>query len=329
MTYFDVFNGDADGICALHQLRLEAPADAVLVTGVKRDIALLRRVEAKSGDSVTVLDVSLDANRDALVPLLERGVRVRYFDHHFAGALPASAYLDAHIDGSPDTCTSLIVDRYLNGAHRAWAVVGAYGDNLSRAARACAESLKLHAADLTALRELGENLAYNAYADCEQDAIIHPADLYRALQPYADPRHFIDASALCRRIGEQKRADLERADGVEPRIVLPGAVVYVLPDDAWARRARGVLANRLANRVPSIAHAVLSVNEQGTYTVSLRAPLASPAGADAVCRQFATGGGRAGAAGVNQLPREELPAFARALDAAFPAATPARTPVPE
>jgi hypothetical protein len=27
---FDVFNGDADGICALHQLRLEHPAQAML-----------------------------------------------------------------------------------------------------------------------------------------------------------------------------------------------------------------------------------------------------------------------------------------------------------
>ena len=44
MTHFDVFNGDADGLCALHQLRLAAPVDSVLVTGAKRDIALLQRV---------------------------------------------------------------------------------------------------------------------------------------------------------------------------------------------------------------------------------------------------------------------------------------------
>ena len=34
MTQFDIFNGDADGLCALHQLRLERPLDSVLVTGV-------------------------------------------------------------------------------------------------------------------------------------------------------------------------------------------------------------------------------------------------------------------------------------------------------
>ncbi|HTN65634.1 MAG TPA: acetyltransferase, partial [Burkholderiaceae bacterium] len=35
MKHFDVFNGDADGLCALHQLRLAAPLDAVLITGIK------------------------------------------------------------------------------------------------------------------------------------------------------------------------------------------------------------------------------------------------------------------------------------------------------
>ncbi|HZV66950.1 MAG TPA: hypothetical protein VFG03_18780, partial [Telluria sp.] len=41
---YDVFNGDADGICALHQLRLAQPAETRLITGVKRDIALLDRL---------------------------------------------------------------------------------------------------------------------------------------------------------------------------------------------------------------------------------------------------------------------------------------------
>jgi len=33
--YFDVFNGDADGICALHQLRLRHPARSTLITGAR------------------------------------------------------------------------------------------------------------------------------------------------------------------------------------------------------------------------------------------------------------------------------------------------------
>jgi hypothetical protein len=35
---YDVFNGDADGICALVQLRLAKPIQSNLITGVKRDI---------------------------------------------------------------------------------------------------------------------------------------------------------------------------------------------------------------------------------------------------------------------------------------------------
>lgn len=82
MAQFDVFNGDADGICALHQLRLAKPIQSTLITGVKRDIALLERVEAKSGDQITVLDVSLDKNHTALEKLLQQGAEVLYFDHH-------------------------------------------------------------------------------------------------------------------------------------------------------------------------------------------------------------------------------------------------------
>jgi hypothetical protein len=55
MKFYDVFNGDADGLCALHQLRLAEPRDAVLVTGTKRDIELLARVDAGRGDEITVL----------------------------------------------------------------------------------------------------------------------------------------------------------------------------------------------------------------------------------------------------------------------------------
>ena len=50
MQRIDVFNGDADGICALHQLRLAEPAESVLVTGPKRDIALVERVAAAPGE---------------------------------------------------------------------------------------------------------------------------------------------------------------------------------------------------------------------------------------------------------------------------------------
>ena len=174
MRYIDVFNGDADGICALHQLRLAEPLDTELVTGVKRDIDLLRRVRAGAGDRVTVLDVSLERNRPALMALLERGAMVRYFDHHAAGEVPSHLALELHIDESPGVCTSILVDRYLGGRFRVWAVVAAFGDGMPEAAVQLASSLKLEEEALAALRALGENLNYNAYGDDEADLLVRP-----------------------------------------------------------------------------------------------------------------------------------------------------------
>src|SRR4029079_17925852 len=134
MRYFDVFNGDADGICALHQLRLADPLDATLVTGLKRDIALLKSVPAQDGDMVTVLDISLDRNRDALEAMLARGVVVHYFDHHYSGSVPANPLLTAHLDDTGLTCTSALVNRYLGGRFAIWAAVGAFGDAFDEAA---------------------------------------------------------------------------------------------------------------------------------------------------------------------------------------------------
>lgn len=88
MAHFDVFNGDADDMCALHQIRLAHPMPATLVTGPKRDIALLHRLNARHGDMVAVLDVSLDVDRRALLALPDRGVQVEYFDHHGASEVP-------------------------------------------------------------------------------------------------------------------------------------------------------------------------------------------------------------------------------------------------
>ena len=41
MGFYDIFNGDADGLCALQQLRLAEPRTATLVTGTKRDIGAI------------------------------------------------------------------------------------------------------------------------------------------------------------------------------------------------------------------------------------------------------------------------------------------------
>ena len=166
-------------------------------------------------------------------------------------------------------------------------------------------------------RQLGDALAYNAYGDTEDDLIIHPAALYRRVSRYDDPFRFIRADTIVARISTVRQADLSQALALSPDRALARATIYTLPDAAWSRRVRGAFGNHLANRDPGLAHAILTPNAQDGYTVSVRAPLAAPAGADALCRQFATGGGRAAAAGINHLPREMLPEFVRRLDQAF------------
>jgi hypothetical protein len=311
---FDVFNGDADGLCALHQLRLAAPLEAALVTGPKRDIALLERVDAARGDRVTVLDVSLDRNRAALERLLARGVAVQWFDHHHAGAIPSHPLLETHIDTAPETCTSAIVDRHLGGRFRAWAVAAAYGDALARTAEALADSIALAAAERAALRALGEDLNYNAYGDSEADLCIPPAALYRELARYESPLRFAAESPVVAKLRAHRLADLAAARAVAPY----REGILVLPDAAWAHRVSGTIANDLAEREPDRAHAVLVAAADGSYRVSLRAPRAAPTGRAALAREFATGGGREAAGGIDRLPATDLARFIERFEAAFP-----------
>jgi single-stranded DNA-specific DHH superfamily exonuclease len=315
-VFYDVFNGDADGICALHQLRLSEPRASVLITGVKRDIALLERVKADAGDEVTVCDISLARNSAALHQLLTRGATCLYFDHHFAGEVPLHPNLKTHIDTSPGTCTSLIVDRYLEGSHKAWAVVAAFGDNLPEAARAAAVSLKLNELQLLQLMELGECINYNAYGERIDDLHYEPADLYETLARYRDPFQFMTGEPVFDILRAGRADDLYRASEIAPVIETSAYSVYVLPDAAWTRRVNGEFANRLANMEPARAHAVLT-RRSGGYAVSVRAPRAQPYGADQLCRQFPDSGGRQGAAGINFLQEADYDRFIGALKAAY------------
>ena len=317
-VFYDVFNGDADGICALHQLRLAEPRPSALVTGVKRDIALLQRVEAQAGDAITVLDISLARNASALRRLLACGATCRYFDHHFAGEEPTHPNLETFIDTAPDTCTSLIVDRYLNGSQRTWAVVAAFGDNLGAAARRAAAALDLHEPQLAQLQELGESINYNAYGESVDDLNYHPADLYQTLSRYADPFQFISGEPVFEVLRAGRADDLYRAGELDPALETAHCALYVLPEAAWSRRVSGVFANRLAQQNPQRAHAVLT-SRPGGFVVSVRAPMANPHGADELCRQFAGGGGRQGAGGIDLLPESELDRLVAALAARYPA----------
>jgi hypothetical protein len=309
MRSFDVFNGDADGICALHQLRLADPLDSELVTGLKRDIALLETVPAANGDVVTVLDISLDRNRAALLALLDRGARVRWFDHHEPGEIPRHPGLEAAIDTARGTCTSAIIDRHLGGRFRAWAAVGAFGDNLEETARKLAAPLALDAGRLGELRELGTHLNYNAYGASTADVLVAPRELYRIVSAYADPFEMIAKEPVVRRLAAQRRADLEHAASLAPALSASAADAYVLPEAPWSRRVIGTFANRLATEQPARAHAVLVPLDGDAYVVSVRAPQGGGPTAAEFCRRYGSGGGRAAAGGIDRLEAGRLERF--------------------
>jgi hypothetical protein len=313
MTDFDVFNGDADGICSLLQLRLAEPRAATLVTGVKRDIQLLERIDPALASRVTALDISLDKNRAPLQSLLASGVEVFYCDHHFAGDIPESPHLDALINTAPDVCTSLLVNGRLRGAHAAWAVVGAFGDNLDASACAAARAASIEGDDLELSRRLGTYLNYNGYGSSLDDLYFHPAELFQLLATFATPADFVAAAATSfERLEAGYENDMAQAANLAPEWEDGTAAVFILPDAAWSRRVSGVYGNALAKAHPARAHAVLTQREGG-FLVSVRAPLNDKRDADTLCRAFDTGGGRAAAAGINHLPEHELSTFISAL----------------
>jgi len=314
MTYFDVFNGDADGICALHQLRLAQPRSSTLITGVKRDIHLLKRVQAKQGDQITVLDISLDKNRDALQHVLSQGSSVRYFDHHFAGDIPMHAQLDTYIDTDANTCSSLLVNHYLNGAHLPWAVVAAFGDNLFDAAHQAATPLHLSDTQLQQLEYLGTLINYNGYGSTLDDLHFHPAALYQAIAPYNNPFDFIAESLDYQTLARGYESDIEQARLLTAHTTTAKTAVFMLPDEPWTRRVSGVYGNELARQHPDRAHALITLLADQAYRISVRAPFTNKTGADELCMQFPTGGGRKAAAGVNALPADMLDAFISAFE---------------
>jgi len=313
--HYDVFNGDADGIIALLQLRLAEPKSSTLITGVKRDIQLLEKLTVTEGDSVTALDISMEKNKQGLEALLSAGAQVFYADHHKAGDIPKHANLDAHINLDANTCTALIVDELLQGRFHPWAITAAYGDNLIAKADQLAELVGFSTEQKDQLKELGTLINYNGYGSKIEDLHFDPAELFKELLAYDDPFAVIaDQNSPFHTLRSAYQQDMDKALAIEPQHKSEQLSVFELPNQASSRRISGVYGNLLANQSPDSAHAVLTENQDGTYTVSLRAPLNNKQGAGDICSQFPSGGGRAAAAGINALPKEELPAFIDAVE---------------
>ena len=318
MTVYDVFNGDADGICALLQLRHAEPIQSQLITGVKRDIKLLKQVDAQEGDQVNVLDVSMDKNKADVVRLLEAGAKVFYCDHHVAGDIPMHPNLAALINPAADVCTSLLINARLQCALSHWSIVGTFGDNLKASAQALARTTDLSSDQLALLEKLGIYINYNGYGASLADLHFEPADLYRLLSHYRNPLDFIEDDAIhFNQLESGYQDDMAKAKNADTLRVTSTSAAFLLPNEKWARRVSGVYGNDLANQYPDRAHAVLTSRPDGTYLVSVRAPLSNKTDADTLCMEFPTGGGRKAAAGINALPAEMLEPFLDRLDSIY------------
>lgn len=321
MDHFDIFNGDADGILSLVQLRLAEPRDAQLITGIKRDIKLVEKLplEAVSENSkITILDISMEKNAAGLQKLLATNAQVYYADHHRAGDIPAATNLDANIDLDANTCTALIVDKGLNGQYRHWAIAAAYGDNLLKVGDKLAVEAGLSSEQAEALKELGTLVNYNGYGATTEDLAFHPAELFKQLVRFEQPLDCIaDKDSAFHTLKAAFADDFAKAESADVLHNSKTCKAVLLEDAAWSRRISGTYGNHLANVSPDAAHIVVTTVDADHYLISLRAPLNNKTGAGDICASFETGGGRAAAAGINLLPKSHLPKLIEKVEAFY------------
>jgi len=317
MANYDVFNGDTDGIFAWHQLRLAHPRDATLITGVKRDVGLVGRVEAGEGDLVTVLDVSHAKNRKDVQRLLDSGAMVEYFDHHDPGKLIEHPNLTYHINTEPNVSTGLIVNSHVSGKNRLWSIATAFGDNHMDLAMNMAKSENLNEEQTTLLKQIGLVVNYNSYGQTVDDLFFPPEEIAEATKACgSDIFRFTEQSDIFPKLLENFEKDMSTASCQEPYSISDNAVFYTLPNEGWTHRVMGSFSNHLVSTNKDLACAIAVLNSDGTYRISVRSSLNNPYGAGDLCKKFG-GGGREKAGGVNNLEASELDNFKKEFEEAF------------
>lgn len=286
MRWF-AFNGDADGICSMVQWGLVHGIEGQIVTGVKRDIELLKKVHPNMGDEIVVMDISLARNHVMARKFCDDGFKMTWFDHHLPG--DAIEGLETYIDTSANVCTAKIVEDFLQ-LKSDWSEVALHGDGLSQYS------------SKPEFKELGELLNYNGYGADLSDLHIHPDKLMLICLESKTPERFMKTSEFT--ILQQGFAtDISKANSVE---IVDG--IYLLPDESWARRVVGVMAHRINSEKPG-PH-VIAIDKGDTLQVSLR----GQSGIGDICAKFG-GGGRATAGGIDALPKGEIPALMNEVNA--------------
>lgn len=275
------YNGDADGICSMVQWGLAHGVDGQRITGVKRDIELLKRVSCSPGDEVIVMDISLARNHEVATEIAQQGISIKWFDHHLAGEPIVG--IESNIDTSADICTARIVENYLS-IESDWAQVALHGDGLSQ-----------HS-NRPEYKELGELLNYNGYGADLHDLHFHPDKLMLNCLNAKTPEAFMKTPEFDK-LRNGFASDISNAESIEE---IDGA--YILPNLPWARRVVGVFAHRI-NSQGSGPH-VIAIDKGDIYQVSLR----GSEGIGELCALFG-GGGRATAGGIDALPKAQMPAL--------------------
>lgn len=277
MRWF-AYNGDADGICSMVQWGLVHGIEGTRITGVKRDILLLDRVYPNEGDELIVMDISHARNQKLAQKISSTGIKITWFDHHLAG--DELSGIKSYIDTSSDVCTAKLVEDYL-GVKSDWAEVALHGDGLSK------HSSKPE------FKELGELLNYNGYGADLSDLHFHPDELMLLCLESKSPTEFLNTKAyqILKRGFEE---DIKKSESITE---VNG--IYILPNEAWARRVVGVFAHRINSE--SDGPHVIAIDLGEHLKVSLR----GKSGIGELCSKFG-GGGRETAGGIDLLPKEMM-----------------------
>jgi oligoribonuclease NrnB/cAMP/cGMP phosphodiesterase (DHH superfamily) len=317
MTNYDVFNGDTDGIFAWHQLRLAHPRDATIVTGVKRDVGLVSRVNAGDGDMVTVMDISHAKNRKDVQRLLDSGAIIEYFDHHDPSKLIAHPNITYHINTEPNISTGLIVNSHVKGKNCFWSIATAFGDNHMELATNMAKSEGLDDEQILLLKQIGLTVNYNSYGQTVDDLFYSPEEIAKAVKACgSDIFSFTEQNDIFSTLLENFSNDLSSAVCQEPYSISKNGVIYVFPNEVWTHRIMGSFSNHLVSTNKDLACAIAVLNSDETYRISVRSSINNPYGAGNFCKRFG-GGGREKAGGTDNLKASELDEFKEEFEKIF------------
>ncbi len=314
-----IFNGDADGIISQHILTLELGSPALRITGLKRDIELLKKLPGNWEGDIQVCDISLKPNLNAVKKILNQGQsKVSWYDHHEPGEDFDHENLEKHIHESSGLCSAAIVHNVFGQKYPLWASMAAFGDNIPDLALALVQKVnsgkhsEITAAELALLRRGGVLLNYNAYGESLNDLRFDPLALAKYISDFSSALDFAQDQSIFGPLENQLSEDQAYFAGLKPIRQSPWAQAFSIPSEPWARRYAATWANERVLAKPWQALATLTSLTDGSYSVSIRArrekEKSNPSAAD-LASEFPTGGGRKLAAGINRLAKEDLEKF--------------------